>query len=138
MHQSEPSLIAAKQYLDLIDFSKIINKMVITDRWVKKDALQTCQFYKNFLFLKKYGKEYEIPPSLDIDEFWHYHILDTEKYEQDCQAIFGYYLDHYPYFGIDANSNRQDLDNAFQTVQELHFKEFGGTYTLHGPHDRSL
>ena len=53
MHQSEPSLIAAKQYLDLIDFSKIINKMVITDRWVKKDALQTCQFYKNFLFLKK-------------------------------------------------------------------------------------
>ena len=122
----EPSLEEAKRYLDLIDFSMIINKMVVFDDWLRADAEVTSQFYKNFLFLKKkYAREYEMPPSLDIDEFWHYHILDTEKYQTDCEAIFGYYLHHYPYFGIDAASTREDLNNAFQIVQDLHVKEFG-------------
>ena len=117
----------AKSYIASIDFSMIIEKMVRVDGWLKKDALKTCQLYRNFLFLKrKYGKEgVNLPPSLDVDEFWHYHILDSEKYRKDCLAIFGEYLHHYPYFGIDTTTNRDDLNAAFQTVQNLHFKEFG-------------
>lgn len=66
-----------------------------------------------------------MPPSEEVDEFWHNHILDTQKYHQDCDMIFGKYLHHYPYFGIDDKSNELDLQKAFDHMQELHKKEFG-------------
>lgn len=122
-----PSIEEAKKHIKSIDFSMIIEKMIKLDGWLKKDAEETCQLYRNFLFLKrKYGSDgINIPPSKDVDEFWHYHILDTEKYHVDCMAIFGRYLPHYPYFGIDKHSTFADLDAAFEKVQNLHFKEFG-------------
>jgi hypothetical protein len=58
--------------------------------------------------------------------FWHAHILDTQQYRQDCQAIFGQYLDHYPYFGIDKQSDFNDLESAFEKMQMLYAKEFDG------------
>jgi hypothetical protein len=66
-----------------------------------------------------------LPPSKDVDEFWHNHILDTKKYREDCQAIFGFYLDHYPYFGMDQESTKEDLNVAFEKMQRLHEQEFG-------------
>ncbi|MCX7124710.1 MAG: hypothetical protein NTU49_02960 [Gammaproteobacteria bacterium] len=122
-----PTIEEAKAYIDSIDFSMIIDKIVSTKHWKKSDVSKICDFYKNFLFLKKkYFQDYEqLPPSEEVDEFWHNHILDTKKYKHDCDKIFGFYLDHYPYFGIDGKTNRQDLDNAFNEIQKLHYKEFG-------------
>ena len=92
--------------------------------WNESDARICSQLYRNYLYLMKKYDEY-LPPSEEIDAFWHQHILDTEKYHKDCKMIFGKYLHHYPYFGIDEKSNQQDLDNAFDRTQELYFKEFG-------------
>lgn len=36
------------------------------------------------------------PPNDDIDQFWHFHILDTPKYAHDCQKIFGFFIHHIP------------------------------------------
>lgn len=122
-----PSLEADKKYIYSIDFSRQIEKMVFHQGWLKKDALVLCDMYRNFLFLqKKYRGQYQLPPSEDIDEFWHLHILDTQNYRRDCDAIFGEYLDHYPYFGIDEQSNFEDLESAFETMQALYAKEFDG------------
>src|SRR5215207_2821612 len=90
------------QYIEAIDFRPIIDKLSMQMGWSRDHALEICDMYRKFLFLKKkYGHEYSLPPSEDIDEFWHMHILDTKNYRKDCEAIFGYYLDHYPYLGID-------------------------------------
>jgi len=123
--QTSPS--EAKKYIDAIDFSMIIDKTVKTTGWKKKDVLRICEYYKNFLFLnKKYAHERgQLPPSEEIDEFWHNHILDTKKYHEDCNIIVGYYLHHYPYFGMDDQSNEKDLSNAFEHMQQLYKKEFG-------------
>lgn len=122
-----PSLGEAKEYIYSIDFSKIIDKLVKFNGWLKKDAGETCKLYRNFLFLnKKYEHQYSpLPPSEDIDEFWHNHILDTEKYALDCQAIFGKFFHHYPYLGIDERTNLQDLSRAFEITQHLYLLEFG-------------
>lgn len=122
-----PSLDEARAYIDSIDFSMVINKIVKTKGWKKADVLKICEYYKHFLFLnKKYSGENEaLPPSLEIDEFWHTHILDTKKYHKDCEKIFGHYMHHYPYFGIDGETTTRDLDNAFEKTQELHYKEYG-------------
>lgn len=122
-----PTLEEAKAYIYSIDFSRIINKMVQHQGWLRSDAEKVCEMYRNFMFLrKKYGKTHQLPPSEDMDEFWHVHILDTKKYRKDCDAIYGEYIDHYPYFGIDEVTDFEDLGQAFVTMQELYAKEFNG------------
>lgn len=122
-----PSLEEAKRYIDSIDFSQIIHKMVTRDGWLRSDALKVCQFYRNYLYLRrKYGDAYPLPPSKEIDEMWHHHILDTKKYHQDCLAIFGTFHHHYPYFGFDEKSTENDLMKAFEDTQNLYSQEFNG------------
>ncbi|MDR3490452.1 MAG: hypothetical protein P4M12_00250 [Gammaproteobacteria bacterium] len=121
-----PSLEKAKDYIDSIDFSLIIEKMVKNDGWRRSDALATSELYRHFLYLnKKYLSDAILPPSEDIDEFWHYHILDTQKYINDCEAIFGRYFHHYPYLVLDHQLNQSGLTQAFEVTQNLHIVEFG-------------
>ena len=42
-----------------------------------------------------------------MDGFWHMHILDTKAYREDCQKIFGRFIDHFSYFGIYCNEDRK-------------------------------
>ena len=101
------------------------------DFWVKRDAVLSLEMYKRFLFLKrKYGEEYRLPPSEEIDFCWHYHILDTDMYERDCLNIYGKILRHYPYFGIDRETDFNDLNKAFETTKELYLKEFNQEIVL--------
>jgi len=121
------SIDSAKEYINNINFNPIINKLESQMGWDKAHALEICELYRRFLFLqRKYGHLYNLPYPEDIDGFWHVHILDTKNYIKDCDAIFGHYLNHYPYFGIDDKTNLQDLEKAFLTMQELYMKEFGG------------
>jgi hypothetical protein len=59
--------------------------------WTDKAFDEAVIYYKNFLWLlRKYHDKYEyIPPSIEIDEIWHHHILDTTKYHKDMDDIFG-------------------------------------------------
>lgn len=123
--QHGQTIEAIKAYIDKLDLSLVANNMVQKQKWLPSEVREACRFYKNFLFLKyKYPNE-TLAPSEDIDEFWHNHILDTQRYRQDCEKIFGCYLDHYPYFGIDGQTTLADLDAAFATTQRLHMEVFG-------------
>ncbi len=66
-----------------------------------------------------------IVPNISIDEFWHGHILDTSRYNKDCQRIFGELLHHNPYFGYGSSVEEKELEDAFDRTQHLHKKEFG-------------
>lgn len=113
-------------YLSNLSLDNIRNKLVTRIGWTPADAEKIVELYRNYLFLKKkYGKTHKLPPSEEMDDVWHHHILDTENYKRDCEIIFGEYLHHYPYFGIDDKSNMDDLNGAFEETQALHKKEFG-------------
>lgn len=64
-----------------------------------------------------------VAPTRDIDLFWHYHILDTWKYIEDCEKLFGSYLHHYPYSGIfgksDAEKQSQRVKNTIVLIDKL-------------------
>ena len=65
-------------------------------------------------------------PSHYIDTFWHYHILDTEKYAADCYACFGYFIHHYPYFGMqEGDDDRKKADIAWNETKKIFKSEFG-------------
>jgi len=53
---------------------------------------------------------------------WHAHILDTEKYAKDSQAIFGRFLHHWPYSGLmgseDATRQRAYGEETSRLVRE--------------------
>jgi hypothetical protein len=110
-----------------LDLQPILDKLIMHYEWDLEEASQAIKLYKNFLFLKKkYGKTHKLPPSKDIDEVWHLHILDTEKYACDCRKIFNEILHHYPYAGLPGSKmSVEKLQQQFALTQELHKQEFG-------------
>lgn len=114
-----------------LDFSMV--KLKIQDKeeglgWSK----ELCEFaeieYKRFLILKRTYPEAEIVPNQFIDAFWHQHILDTQKYQNDCKEIFGYFLHHYPYFGMNGKEDYKNLMDAFEETKILYWETFGESY----------
>jgi hypothetical protein len=73
---------------------------------------------------RKYPGGNFAPPE-EVDDFWHGHILDTRRYFNDCQVIFGQYLHHFPYFGMRGQDDRASLEEAFINLQRVYKAEFG-------------
>lgn len=83
--------------------------------------------YRRYLTLKKLYPGVELVPNKMLDEFWHAHILDTVAYHADCESVFGFYVHHFPYFGIYGDDDYQNLVTAFEktkSLYELHFGEY--------------
>jgi hypothetical protein len=61
-----------------------------------------------------------MPPTKDIDMFWHAHILDIHHDEADCDRIFGYFLHHNPHFGSNGEQNwRAAFKNLLVRYKEV-------------------
>jgi len=88
----------------------------------RADAVETE--YRRFLFLMKKYPDAGAAPTVDVDTFWHYHILDTMKYARDCQAAFGFFLHHYPYVGMSAGAETVHA-RAGERMREIYEAEFG-------------
>jgi hypothetical protein len=107
-------------YISNLDLNQISMKLSKKIGWTQVSAERACFLYKRFLFLqKKYGEKYILSPSEDIDEVWHMHILDTKKYQEDCEFIFGKILHHVPTYG-----NKESNFKAFELTQDLYHKEY--------------
>ncbi|MEZ0224594.1 MAG: glycine-rich domain-containing protein-like [Alphaproteobacteria bacterium] len=83
-----------------LDLEPIKFKLVKEQGWPLQKADSVEKLYKAYLLLFALYPSEEHVPTHDIDEMWHSHILDTQKYMADCMDIFGYYLHHYPYLGL--------------------------------------
>ena len=64
--------------------------------WSEARALAVESDYRAFLLFAKLTPAATPSPGLDVDQFWHFHILDTMKYARDCDDAFGYFLHHEP------------------------------------------
>lgn len=127
LNSSIPDFAAAKQYIDALDLTYIVNRMSAKPKitgWTKQEATLCSKMYKNYLLLIKKYPDKIIPPSKQIDEFWHEHILHTKQYHKDCLQIFGHYLHHEP--GDGKTETYQSFMKVFDEVtQELYFLEYG-------------
>ena len=110
-----------------LDFTMIKLKLQDEEEgqgWNPEECNQIEEEYKRFLALKRLYPQKDIVPNRSVDVFWHQHILDTEKYAQDCEIIFGYFLHHYPYFGMNGDQDKQNLYDAFEETKELYREHF--------------
>ena len=92
----------------------------------KVDALDVE--YRRFLYLMHIFPHQESAPTVDVDTFWHYHILDTAKYAADCEATFGYFLHHDPYVGLDSDAEAGAEERGGARMRELYEQTFGEAY----------
>jgi hypothetical protein len=95
------------------------------ERWspARADAVE-CE-YRRFLYLMKIFPGELTAPDVDVDTFWHYHILDTMKYAADCDLIFGYFLHHFPYIGMRGAEDSAAHQRAGERMRELYDQVFG-------------
>lgn len=114
-----------------IDLEPIKHNLVLAEggpHWTAEQAEFVETWYRRYLWLcRKYSKETLVPLKA-IDEFWHNHILDTAKYAADCGRVFGYFLHHFPYFGVRGESDRAAWLSAQRDTEALFVLEFGQSY----------
>lgn len=123
--QSDPALDEALVRVSSIDFTMLKRKVVEERGWTPELCDEVEDLYRKFLALSARYADRKVCPTGPIDEFWHAHILDTWAYARDCEAVFGYYLHHYPYFGMRGLDDRAALENAFRASVELFIIHFG-------------
>lgn len=87
--------------------------------WCWRQALQAIGRYKTFLFVCYLYPQIRLVPTQEIDCVWHAHILHTRLYRQDCQRLFGYFIDHEPDSAFAGEAERQNEDGAFVQTQSL-------------------
>jgi hypothetical protein len=83
------------------------------------------QEYRRFLALHLAHPEMDVVPCKIVDEMWHQHILDTAAYRHDCETVFGFYLDHFPYFGMRGEDDAQALQDAYGETIARYRDAFG-------------
>ena len=82
--------------------------------------------YRRFLVLKMENPGVKLAPTGLMDKAWHMHILDTRRYAEDCEAMFGRFLHHHPsYNGTESGERADVLTRASEMMTKLYSESFG-------------
>jgi hypothetical protein len=120
-------VIAAIQALDLETVKIRMMDPVRGEGWTREYADSIELAYRTYLtMLVKYPDDAEdILLSEDTDEFWHTHILQTIKYAEDCQEVFGNFLHHAPHIGEFTSADIEEREVQAEKTRRLYEREFG-------------
>jgi hypothetical protein len=121
-------LLNAVMQLDLDPIKTKLMHVASGEGWSQEKANAVEKEYRRFLCLMKMYPNEDTAPLVDVDTFWHYHILDTMKYAADCEQVFGYFLHHYPYVGMHGEDDEQFRLDSGDRMRELYEATFGETY----------
>lgn len=108
-----------------LDLTAIKFKLMTDKGWPVAKLERVELLYKRFLTLIALHPSRALVPNDDVDEFWHAHILDTRKYAADMQQCLGYFLHHFPYFGLRSDEDRSEMNRAFAETVQLYEDKFG-------------
>jgi hypothetical protein len=113
--------------IDELDFERIKSKLLHRHRgaMTSEDVAHAEAGYRQFLKLAAKYPDAPVVPNEAVDEFWHMHILDTQRYAADCERIFGYIVHHNPYMGIDGKEDEARLLEAAERSDAIFAREFG-------------
>jgi hypothetical protein len=125
MASMDVELLRAIDAVNGLEFGMLKRKLVEEHGWTAEFCDEVESLYRQFLALNVRYPDRKVCPTGPIDEFWHAHILDTQAYARDCETVFGYFLHHFPYFGMRGPDDQAALDKAFAESVELFELHFG-------------
>jgi len=91
--------------------------------WTKNFSFKAITEYKKFVYLGVIS-DFNVTPSRIIDIVWHEHILFTNAYNEFCDDIIEYRLEHFPEL-IPLESDIEKFNEQYLWTIQLYFKEFG-------------
>jgi hypothetical protein len=127
INQASPSFAVFLQKAQQLDLSPIAYQLMQSEagpHWTRAQTVKAIAQYLAFLYLIDRYPHLRLVPSLEIDQVWHYHILDTSKYAEDCQLLFGRMIHHFPYLGLRGTQDRRSQGKAYALTQILFAKHF--------------
>jgi hypothetical protein len=124
---NDPNLADSERVrvIDSLDMGPVIFKLASElGPMADMEEIETdVRDYRKFWFLCHKYPKMTLVPTKGIDRVWHAHILDTKKYAEDCQVVFGYFLHHFPYFGM--GNDRAEYAGASADTKLAFEREFG-------------
>lgn len=124
-HKTPEQMVEAIFSLDLDPIKFKLMDTKEGQGWTRDTVDRLELEYRRFLALIAKYPDDVIAPDTEVDKFWHGHILDTMKYAQDCEQVFGYFLHHFPYFGMRDEEDAASLADAAANTRRLYEQEFG-------------
>ncbi|BAY83337.1 hypothetical protein NIES267_28240 [Calothrix parasitica NIES-267] len=125
LYQDSQLFINKLNQLDLRTIAHELMHASEKEKWSFEQTKQALNHYSMFLWLINLYPDRKLVPTQEIDRVWHYHILDTMKYAEDCQMLFGRFIHHFPYFGKRGKVDKKNLYTAFRETQKLFQQHFG-------------
>jgi hypothetical protein len=116
--------------VETLDLEPIVYKLMFPEpghspRYELAEADRRVKLYRQFLTIRLRHPEVGLVPSDEIDEVWHAHILDTAKYAEDCEWVFGFFLHHFPYLGLRGEADEHRWHAQYDATRRLFEEEFG-------------
>jgi hypothetical protein len=112
----------AIERIQSLDLSKIhLNLMDTVDGpgWDEEKCNQVQGQYRLMLLAVMVDPMTEIAPTKDVDKFWHYHILDTRRYTDDCEFLTGKMIHHDPYLGMEGPDSVAEFNEAWDNTKNI-------------------
>jgi hypothetical protein len=125
-----PQMTAAEalERIDAVDLSMLRTKLADPHEgkgWADAQLDLAEREYRHFLALHLMYPEMAVVPCALVDAVWHAHILDTRAYASDCERVFGFFLHHFPYFGMRGKQDAADLIDAYDLTVVRYQDAFG-------------
>ncbi|MGB5081098.1 MAG: hypothetical protein WBO23_10195 [Burkholderiales bacterium] len=116
--------------IEALDLEPVMQRMMdaeLGEDWTREYAESVGRAYRNYLtMLASFQEDAEdIVLSRDVDEFWHTHILQTIKYTEDCERVFGRYLHHNPHIGERKPEDLEKKAALTEKTRRLYQQKFG-------------
>jgi len=111
-----------------VDFSEVVRLLTEIPGGFRYPILQVRDalcLYKRLLTVNGLHWGCRAVPSPSIDVIWHAHLQLTEKYDADCQHMFGAFLHHDPLFGTRDQPDREKYARAKEWTKAAMLHYFG-------------
>ena len=120
------------KYIDNINFNKLLERLTDEKKCQFIDPLMDMElaealFFKYRCFLKLFVlyPTKTLVPTIGIDIIWHYHILDTKQYMEDCTYLFNKYMHHVPNYSLYTDKAKVLQED---TMKKLFLEHFNTDY----------
>ena len=114
-----------------LDLEQVKQKLQSTSNkepWSKNKCEIIELSYKRLLILKRMFKNKVLIPNSAVVEFWKQHYMQKEKYTEDCNNVFGYYIGNFSWNKKFQYLQTQQLLQAYEETIRLYHNYFGEDY----------
>ena len=115
--------LAAEDFSKVIRITRLKLKQLGKPVLLSDDEADTAlrQYYA-LLILECPRQHFAI--SSIVDDYWHFHVLDTREYRNFCRRVYGFFADHVP-LDPESEIDFREVRAVYIDTRELLVKHFG-------------